>query len=62
MVSPMFYKKFQNEKNCVNLCGCQGGRCAKVTVHLNSENRTRVRQILRFVPKTMVLMTITIIV
>lgn len=40
----------------------QRGRCAKVTVHLKSENRTRVRQILRFVPKTMVLMTITIIV
>lgn len=57
----MFYKKFQNEKNC-ELVWLQRGRCAKVTVHLKSENRTRVRQILRFVPKTMVLMTITIIV
>ena len=58
----MFYKKFQNEKKLCELVWLQRGRCAKVTVHLNSENRTRVRQILRFVPKTMVLMTITIIV
>ena len=50
------------KKNCVNLCGCKGAAVRKSLSTLTQQNRTRVRQILRFVPKTMVLMTITIIV